>query len=245
MTVTEIKKACNNILKTAVSGCTVYGNDTKDGYIRPAFFTEILPRTWHTVSASAIRAGFTYKATLLETTHDEAYCLEVVDAVRNAFGMTIKCESGFRLLVEDFDFDWIDSGNDILQITIDFAEFVLISNLRGKPWAGDMMEILDMDVYVQPSGMEMRAILRAIKLGEIRFKFDDHGHLIAQKIGMQDEYLRFDVDGSSGHLTASMIEALSQALTFYATNDGHIFARYKSGNMVGEMFNIYVTAKEI
>ena len=242
MRIRDIKTACNKLLLSAVEGCRVYDTDTKDGYIRPAFFTEIIPRSYRNISQSALQMGITFKATLLETTHDEAFCLDVIDAVREAFGLTVKCESGFRLLVDEIDWDWIDNSNDVLQITIDFAEFVAIRNLRGKPYSGDMMEVLDMDVYMQTTGGDLKSVIDGIRDGKIRFYFTDEGRLRALKIGVPDEYVYFD--SYHGHLTASMIDSLSHALTFYIDGTGHVFASLNTEADFTDMFNIYVTAKE-
>lgn len=243
MKVRDIKTSCNGILTAAMPACKVYGNDTLDGYTRPAWFTEIIPRTYRTISESAMQAGFTYKATLLETTHDEAFCLDAIDTVREAFKFSIKC-GDMHLLVEDFDWDWIDQHNDVLQITIDFAEFVVITNLRTRPGSEnyDLMETLDMDIYLRPSMHEFLKIINAIKRGEIRFSFTNDGRLIVHQVGEYEEYLRFDI--ADGILTASMIEALSQAVTFYIDGTGHLFASYKSPSGVEEKFNIYVTEGE-
>lgn len=153
MKVRDIKTSCNGILVSAMPSVKVYGNDSHDGYTRPAWFTEIIPRSYRTVSASTMQAGFTFKATLLETTHDETFCLDAIDTVREAFRFTVKC-GDMHLLVEDFDWDWIDQNNDVLQISIDFAEFIVINNIRNRPGSEgyDMMEILDMDIYVKKPG---------------------------------------------------------------------------------------------
>lgn len=244
MKIRDIKTACNALLLSAVEGCRVYDTDTKDGYIRPAFFTEILPRSYQYEGQSTLRAGYTYKATLLETTHDEAFCLDVIDAVRDAFGLTVRCDSGFRLVVDSIEWDWIDNSNDVLQITIDFAEFLVVRNLRGKIDPGtDMMEILDMDVYMQGTNLDLANVIDAIRTGRLTFHITPDGRLRALKINTSNEYVDFDVN-EQGNLTSSVIDALADALTFYIDGTGHIFARYNTAAQLDEMFNVYVTEKE-
>lgn len=124
MKVREVKTACNKVLSEAFE-YPVYDTDTYDGYTRPALFTELLTRRYHKDSANKLTMAFTYKITLLENEHSEELCLDVVDGVSDAFGSGIKCGK-YHILVDDIDYDWIDSNNDILQITIDFAEFTEI-----------------------------------------------------------------------------------------------------------------------
>lgn len=143
MKLTDIKKACNSILLNAFeSKIPVYGNDTYDGYTRPAFFTEIVPRQYARQSLNAVQEAYTYHITYLEQTHDEAVCLDIVDTVREAFGLSIRTDSG-RITVDEMDYSWIDANNDVLQITIDFAATrkVLIPKSDAP-----LMEELDMEV---------------------------------------------------------------------------------------------------
>lgn len=37
--ITELKRACNEVVSRTFPEIKVYGNDTVDGYTRPAFFT--------------------------------------------------------------------------------------------------------------------------------------------------------------------------------------------------------------
>ncbi len=120
MSLRDFKKACNKILYEAFDQqYPIYGSETKDGYQRPSFFTELLPQTIRQVSRHISETGLTYKITLLEKTHDESMCMDIVDKVRGAFSPYITVCGG-KLPVSSFDFEFIDSGNDVLQITIDF-----------------------------------------------------------------------------------------------------------------------------
>lgn len=143
MKVKDVITACNALLaKTFVF--PVYGNGTYDGYKRPAFFTEILPRNYTRQGLNAVTMGYTYIITFLETTHDESLCLDIVDTVREAFGASVKTASG-RATVEEMDFNWIDANNDVLQISIDFAPVTVIT---PPSWDGDIMKIVDADVIL-------------------------------------------------------------------------------------------------
>ena len=42
----ELKRACNEVISKTYPDIKIYGNDTTDGYKRPAFFTEIVPHVF-------------------------------------------------------------------------------------------------------------------------------------------------------------------------------------------------------
>lgn len=148
MKLKDFKKDCNKLLsETFESKYPIYGTETTDGYKRPAFFTELLPRTWQRKNRNIVEVGLTYKLTFLETTHNEATCLSIVDSVQEAFGWTVKA-AGKTWLCDSIDYDWIDTGNDVLQVTIDFANTRVVTT---RPVKGDMIEsvLLDLEIYSQ------------------------------------------------------------------------------------------------
>lgn len=145
MKLKDFKKGCNNILsETFENKYPVYGTETIDGYKRPSFFTELLPRTWSRVTKNMIECGLTYKVTFLETTHNEALCLSIVDELTQAFGWTIKT-AGKTWLCDSIDFDFVNN-TDVLQVTIDFANVRLVTTAEAP---AEMIEtvFLDLEIY--------------------------------------------------------------------------------------------------
>ena len=59
--ITELKRACNEVVSRTFPEIKVYGNDTVDGYTRPAFFTEIIPHGYSHESKSFSQSGATFK----------------------------------------------------------------------------------------------------------------------------------------------------------------------------------------
>lgn len=146
MKLKDFKKGCNNILsETFENKYRVYGSEVTDGYERPSFFTELLPRTWRHVNKNIVEVGLTYKATFLEATHNEALCLSIIDAIHDTFGWTITA-AGKVWLCDQIDFDYIGTTDDILQVSIDFATARFVSST--EPTA-DMIEsvFLDLEIY--------------------------------------------------------------------------------------------------
>lgn len=115
----ELKTTCNEIVKAAFPDMAVYGNDTVDGYEPLSFFSEILSKGLKHSSRNYMEKGATYKLTLFEKTHDEAFCLDVFEKIQEAFGMTIRIGNRY-LLVGEISSDFIGENANILQISIDF-----------------------------------------------------------------------------------------------------------------------------
>lgn len=141
MSLRDFKKACNQILYEAFSQkYPIYGSETKDGYQRPSFFTELLPQTIRQVSRHISETGLTYKITLLERTHDESLCMDIIDKVREAFSPYIEVCGG-KLPVSSFDFEFIDSGNDVLQITVDFESTRMVQEEKDHTEPAEKVEV--------------------------------------------------------------------------------------------------------
>lgn len=146
MKLKDFKKGCNKLLlETFESKYPVYGNEVVDGYDRPSFFTELLPRTWKHVNRNMIEVGLTFKVTFLEQTHDEATCLGIVDSIQEAFGWEVT-SAGRKWLCESIDYDWIDTSNNVLQVTIDFANVRVVAVKEVDAKTIDSV-ILDLEIY--------------------------------------------------------------------------------------------------
>lgn len=150
MKLKDFKKGCNDILSEAFE-YPVYGQETLDGYKRPSFFTELLPRTWHRVNKNIIECGLTYKITFLETTHNEALCLSIVDVISSLYGWTIKAADKVWLC-DNIDYQYIGQENDILQVTIDFANVRLVTTTEAGL---DMIETIFLDLEIYSNGQLM------------------------------------------------------------------------------------------
>ena len=135
---TELKRACNEVVSGALPAVRIYGNDTTDGYKRPAFFTEIIPHPFANESKNYTSGGATFKATLLEKTHDEAFCLDIYDRIREAFGMTLPV-GGRKLLVGDISFEFIGESLNVLQISVEFDWYEQKERIETEPAAESLV----------------------------------------------------------------------------------------------------------
>ena len=120
----------------------MYGNDTNDGYTRPAFFTELIPHPFAHETKNYASGGATYKATLLEKTHDEVFCLSIYDGIREAFGMTLPVGDR-KLLVGDISFEFIGEHLDILQISVEFDWYEQKKRIEREPLADTLIVAME------------------------------------------------------------------------------------------------------
>ena len=134
-----IKTACCELLQETFPEIKVYGNDTFDGYVRPSFFTELRRGSYTQLNSRVKSASYSFIITYFEETHSEADCFEVLSEIESAFQTAVRV-NGRHLVVDDIDYQWIDTNADKMQITIDFAEFAEIQSLDD---VGDRMETLE------------------------------------------------------------------------------------------------------
>lgn len=154
MKLKDFKRACNDLLSGAFDGqYPIYGTAVKDGYKRPSFFTELLPRSMRPLSQSITELGLTYKFTFLEQTHSESTCLDIVATTAEVFGIKIKA-AGRWFTVESYDYEFIDTNHDILQVTIDFATVKAVTKRTDTE---DLIREIDMDVEILSPNNELMA----------------------------------------------------------------------------------------
>lgn len=139
---TDLKRACNAVVSNTFPDVKVYGNDTTDGYTRPAFFTELIPHPFAHETKNYASGGATYKATLLEKTHDEVFCLSIYDGIREAFGMTLPVGDR-KLLVGDISFEFIGEHLDILQISVEFDWYEQKKRIEREPLADTLIVAME------------------------------------------------------------------------------------------------------
>ncbi len=141
-TISKVMAACNAVIAETFPGITIYADDVHDGVQRPSFFCEIRARDYRPINQTLTRLSYEYILTYFEQTHDAAHCLDVIDKIREAFGLAIKVDDR-KLVVEEIDHEWIGTNGDMLQVTIDFAPFV---EAHTPPEDGEIMETLDVSI---------------------------------------------------------------------------------------------------
>lgn len=119
ITLVDIKKSINNVLKNNFPDVKIYSSDTKEGFNRPAFFTQIVPLTsdYETVNYTSNRLMvaiqyFSESGTELEN-------LKMDEDLRKAFGMTLKVNQR-SFLLRNIRSEIVD---EVLQLRFDISYF--------------------------------------------------------------------------------------------------------------------------
>lgn len=235
----ELITACNAKLQELFPAYPIYGNDTYDGYERPAFFTELISREFARSSVSSMTVAYTYKLTFLETTHNEPLCLDIIDTIQDSFGLTLKTASGYAT-VETIDFDWIDSNNDVLQITIDFAS---VTSIRRPDVTAPVMEVLDADISVNHVYTTAEMVIADIKSGKLRLRATYGGRLKLYSTETGESNVTFDLV-SAMRLSESIYEELDDKIRFWIDESGNVKAECIDQRGRLETFNVYVEELE-
>ena len=74
----------------------------------------------------------------MEKTHDEAFCLDIYDRIREAFGMTLPV-GGRKLLVGDISFEFIGESLNVLQISVEFDWYEQKERIETEPAAESLV----------------------------------------------------------------------------------------------------------
>lgn len=115
ITYTDVVAAVNALLKTKYTEIKRYGRETVDKAVPPYFFVELVPGNIARESKNMFHNSCSVKITYNPKVRDDADNLTKVQEIWELLGMTIKI-NGRKLLVLDYDHDYVGTNNNILQI---------------------------------------------------------------------------------------------------------------------------------
>ena len=85
MTLKEIKRAINTVLKKMYPDVKIYGADTMEGYTRPAFFVYVT-QTFSEKTKNAVHKNVEIEIDLIQKRPDELAAMELFEKMEAAFG---------------------------------------------------------------------------------------------------------------------------------------------------------------
>lgn len=119
MEFTQIKKSLNELLKKQYPEIKIYGNEVKEGYKMPSFFTSLVSFPETPANKNFMQGGFTFKIVYFQAKKDEMDQLEKLDKIYEAFGLSVQIGKR-HLIVKEKDFDYVGEKADILEISLKF-----------------------------------------------------------------------------------------------------------------------------
>lgn len=113
-----VKTAANELLAEA-TGLKIYGREVTEGFDTPSVFVEIISKPFSHKTINFAKSGFALKITFFQTAPDEFEQLQMIDTVKEAFGMVFTVQNR-KLTVNEITYDYVGQKEDILQISVEF-----------------------------------------------------------------------------------------------------------------------------
>ena len=120
MTLKEIKRAINTVLKKMYPDVKIYGADTMEGYTRPAFFVYVT-QTFSEKTKNAVHKNVEIEIDLIQKRPDELAAMELFEKMEAAFGY--KLAVGDRKLNTDHMDYMFEGENDNIPVVTFEVEF--------------------------------------------------------------------------------------------------------------------------
>ena len=137
-TLADFKTTINKMLKDNFPGVRIYSSDTREGFKRPAFFTQIVPVTSNYETTSFESNKMMIVINYFSTDGTEIENLIMHDDIKKAFGMTLKVNQR-SFLMQNIRSEIVD---EVLQFRFDLDYLLNVV----KTDEHELMEELDMEI---------------------------------------------------------------------------------------------------
>ncbi len=111
-----IISAVNTLLASEYPSVKRYGNATVDKAVPPYFFVECIPAAIQRETKMTMHKGCTIKITYIQRVKNDVDALAKIEGICGLLGMVFTV-NGRKLLVLDYDHEYIGENNDIPQIS--------------------------------------------------------------------------------------------------------------------------------
>ena len=100
ITLINIKKSINHVLKTNFKDTKIYAGEVKEGFTRPSFFTSIIPISFNYDTTNFTSNKLMVVINYFSKNETELENLKMIDGLKKAFGMTLKVNNRYFTLQE-------------------------------------------------------------------------------------------------------------------------------------------------
>ena len=100
ITLVDIKKSINQVLKTNFPDIKLYAGEVKEGFKRPSFFTSIIPILFNYDTTNYSSNRLMVVINYFSENETELENLRMADALKKAYGMTLKVKDRYITLRE-------------------------------------------------------------------------------------------------------------------------------------------------
>lgn len=113
---TDIYTAINLLLKSRYPDYKTYGHEVIEGYKKPSFFVDLVPKNVSNESVRFKKYTYTINITYFQEVANEIDNLKKTDEMQELFGYHLKVGNEF-LAITDFTYDFIGENTNILQLS--------------------------------------------------------------------------------------------------------------------------------
>ena len=100
ITLVDIKKSINQVLKTNFPDIKLYADEVEEGFTRPSFFTSIIPIIFNYDTTNYSSNKLMVVINYFSENETELENLRMADALKKAYGMTLKVKDRYITLQE-------------------------------------------------------------------------------------------------------------------------------------------------
>jgi len=118
LTLNDVKSGIVAMIKKAFPTIKIYSLAVVEKYKRPAFFIQLKPTTMEPDNYNTRRNQMTLYIDYFQQTVDEYDILDVIDKLRDLFGLSILIEDR-HIDVTGFDYDLVGTDRNVPEISID------------------------------------------------------------------------------------------------------------------------------
>lgn len=134
MTIAEVKKGLLLKMQEAFPKETYkyYAMEVKEGFTRPSFFTQLKPVSMEPCNYNSRSSQAAFYITYFQKTIDEAEALDVIQKLRDLFGLYVKIgDRAVKIL--DYDYEFSGKEKNIAEITVDIEWMDCIPHENNAP----------------------------------------------------------------------------------------------------------------
>lgn len=100
ITLVDIKKSINQVLKTNFPDIKLYADEVEEGFTRPSFFTSIIPIIFNYDTTNYSSNKLMVVINYFSENETELENLKMIDGLKKAYGMTLKVKDRYITLQE-------------------------------------------------------------------------------------------------------------------------------------------------
>lgn len=135
---TDIYTAVGGLLRSKYN-YAVNQDESKEGFEKPSFFVQLKPKTMSNESIHYKRYEFTIIITYFQEVYNEIDNYIKIDEIQELFGNHIRINENEAIHINDYDYDFIGTKTNILQISLEIEFYKHLEVNEGSEILTDLV----------------------------------------------------------------------------------------------------------